>query len=301
MSLLSLMQDVALEIGLPKPTSVVNSTNQETQQLLRFVYRTGQDVVMHYNWPQLVREATITLVADQANYALPSDYLRQISGTHWNQDNSWQMGGPISPQEWNLRAYGITNDGPRDRFRVKGIADNQFYITPTPGSGDAGVTLSYEYLSSMWFRPPTWVASTAYSSGDYVFYDGVYYYASASGTSGAVSPADDITNENVLWLIGTNSKATYDADTTSYFLLPYAAFTTDNDVFFLDEDFISLGVVWRWLRSKGHPYKDIQADYEMQLKRRATNYSGSRPLSLVRRRSSPLLSSENVPDTGYGQ
>ena len=137
MSLLTICQNAALEIGLPEPTSIVSSTGQTEKELLKFVLRVGEDVRLLYTWPQLRKSTTITLVDGQANYALPSDFDRHLYETHWDRTNQWPLIGPLTPQEWRARKEGITTTSPRNRFTLQGYGLNQFYLDPTPDSGNA--------------------------------------------------------------------------------------------------------------------------------------------------------------------
>lgn len=288
MSLLTLIQDVCNELGLPEPSSVVNNTDKTVKQLLALTYRTGDELRNRISWPQLNRDATLTLVTSQANYAFPSDFDRQIFETHWAQNDDWPLIGPMTPQEYKARTEGIIASSPRQRFRVKGWDDKQIYIEPTPASGDNGNTLIFEYQSERWFRPVTWTASTVFSTNTYCWNDGNIYKTTAGGTTGATAPTHTSGS-------ASDGGVTWDFDDTDYL-----AFTSDSDEFLLHEKLIGLSVQWRFMRQKGLPYEGLKMDFEAKIKRQASALSGATTLSLNSRSAQRLLSSENVPDTGYG-
>lgn len=52
-------------------------------------------------------------------------------------------------------------------------------------------------------------------------------------------------------------------------------FAVDSDVALLDEELISLGVTWRFLRTKGFDYSEAFRTYELALKRRQSRDGGS--------------------------
>ena len=155
MTLLSIIQDAANEIGLPEPTAALAATDQTTKTLIRLVNRAGKALRDEAHplggWTVLTREHEFTTTASVDEYDLPSDYKKMISETAWDRDQFWQARGSLSPQEWQLIKSGLaTSPGLRRRFRVKrgSTAAKKFFIDPTPGS--TGDTLVFEYSSKNW-------------------------------------------------------------------------------------------------------------------------------------------------------
>jgi len=75
----------------------------------------------------------------------------------------------------------------------------------------------------------------------------------------------------------------------------------DTDTYKLDEDCFILGLKWRWLRSKGMDYSVERQDYERQCA--IVMSRDTPPLDLNLSGGSAgfrLLSTDNIPDTGYG-
>ena len=56
MTLLTICQDAAKEIGVPSPTSVVGSSDTTNVQLLAAANRVGKDLVTGYDWEVLIKE-----------------------------------------------------------------------------------------------------------------------------------------------------------------------------------------------------------------------------------------------------
>jgi len=57
--------------------------------------------------------------------------------------------------------------------------------------------------------------------------------------------------------------------------IPKAAFTADNDTAILDEELITLGVIWRFLKAKGFDYAEAFRTYELQVTQ-ALNRDGTK-------------------------
>lgn len=79
------------------------------------------------------------------------------------------------------------------------------------------------------------------------------------------------------------------------------AWLADTDTYLWDDDYLTLGIKWRFLRAKGLDYDEELSTYktaiEMQMSRSGTNRT--LPLN-ARGFGLRLLNSSNVPDTGYG-
>jgi len=288
MSLSSMIQTAVDELGLPRPSSIVGSSNNLARQLLAYANRANQMARDKYEWGELQKKYTITLVSGQSGYAKPGDYRRQIFRTHWDEGSFWEILGPISPQEWEYRESGIVNTTPRFRFRLKGVADSQFFLTPTPATGDAGDTQVFEYISDRCARPATWTASTAFSAGDYTFYNENYYTTTSGGTSGSTPPthtSGSISDGGVTWTF-------YDGS--------YETFLKDTDLSIFDENILALHIQWRFLRSKGLQWVMLKKDADEELRRSYNALKGARTLTLSSVGGTRFISSANVPDTGYG-
>lgn len=288
MALLDMMQNVCNELGLPQPVAVIGTTDLSLRQLVALAHRAIRDARSRVMWPKLTREHTFVLVDGQENYAFPSDYDRQVFRTQWNRDRKWELVGPITPQEWQFRKSGIVSSTPWQRFRINGWADNQFYIQPTPSASEAGQTIAFEYVSETAIAPKTWGTGMTFLAGTYCSYNGNIYRSILGGVTGATPPTH------------TSGTASDDSVTWSYVSTPYTSYLADTDYCLIDEYVIGLSIQWRWMQQKGLQYEKIEAEYEKALIREISAEVGAPTLSLVRNTSNFLISSRNIPDTGYG-
>ncbi len=146
MTLLTIIQAVADEIGLPRPATVLSSTDPTVRQLLALANREGKLLALRYPWQALTKEASFTTVAQESQGALTAiapDFARFRNDTMVDRARAWPILGPLSAAEWQ-RSYGT--GASVDRFRVRGGAV-LFTLVPA-----AGRTIHFEYLSRNWCR-----------------------------------------------------------------------------------------------------------------------------------------------------
>ena len=93
----------------------------------------------------------------QTQYAMPSDYDRQIDRTHWDKTQHWQMIGPETAQQWEWLTSGYISSGPRVRYRIFG---DYFQIWPPQGSQHY---LGFEYVSKAWAATTAGVAKNSFT------------------------------------------------------------------------------------------------------------------------------------------
>lgn len=266
MTLLATVQTMAKRLQLPSPATVISNTEQNVIFMLTSLELAGKAVRDSYAWPELEKEYTFDLATSTASYALPADLNYKIFETEWDRDNTWPLIGPLDPQEWQYRKSGISNVVPRKMFRVKGYANNQFYVHPTPDSGDNGDTLVFEYSSKTWCRPRTWAAGQTYAANTYTFYDGNIYFTSAGGTTQATTPPVH-TSGSVIDGVG--------GVTWLYTLASFETFNLDTDEIILDQELVIGEAIWRFKREKGLPYDELMMESQLALKQAVTDLKGA--------------------------
>lgn len=290
MSVLSICQNVAREVGIEVPSSVVDSTNVTARRLLALLVRAAERRRRQYPWPELTRLASFTLVDGQASYAVPLDLDWQNFETHWDQTNEWSLMGPLTPQEWQLHEQGLVATFPRKVYRFKGWANKQFFIFPTPDTGDAGNILSFEYQTVACFRPVSeWTTGTVYAAQSVVYYEGNIYGSNAGGTAGATPPTHitgSTSDGGVAWIW-----ANY------YYSQPF----DDSNVGILPESLLELDLIWRFRRATGASYDDFKREADEAWQERISTYEPGRTLNMGGNRlQGQFIGYENIPETGLG-
>ena len=165
MSLLTICQDVADEIGLDKPSSIIGNTENTAVRLYRQCVRTGTMLAIK-NWHLLIKAYTFTTTASEPQYSLPSDWRSFVLNTAYNRTTDKQI-FIISPSLW---AYEKTTNISTfdDRFRLMGddtapSVGRKFTIHPTP---EAVETIYYEYYSKNWILNADGVTEQSSFVGD---------------------------------------------------------------------------------------------------------------------------------------
>lgn len=171
MTLLSVVQNVCLEIGIDQPTTVVSNPNQVPKLMLALANRGGAMLAKRSKgigtWTVLQKEHTFTTTDGTAEYSLPTDFDYLVADTLWDRANFWRLRGPLNAQEWQLYKSGIVATGPRRRVRIKPSDSSNskaFFVDPTPGT--TGDTLVFEYVSRNWCQSSGGTGQSAWAADD---------------------------------------------------------------------------------------------------------------------------------------
>jgi hypothetical protein len=145
-TLLSIVQDVQDELGLPRASAVASATTPTERQMLALLNREGQALVKLCEWPKLLTLATITTVNGTSDYAVPDDFDRFVDQTAWDRANDTEMLGPDIPQvdRW-YRESDVATSGIYRRYRYIG---GYIRVWPTPTVSSEEIV--YEYVSKNW-------------------------------------------------------------------------------------------------------------------------------------------------------
>lgn len=151
-TLLTIISDVAQELSLDSPASVIGSSDPTALRLLRMCNREGRDLAKSHDWTVLQRLHTFTTTATTEEYALPSDFSRLINDTEWDRTEARPIVGPMTPTQWQSIKSGTLGSGIYGRrYRVLRSSSNttrKMRIDPVPST--TGDTLAFEYLSDAW-------------------------------------------------------------------------------------------------------------------------------------------------------
>ena len=146
MTLLTIVQDAAEEIGFTKPTTVVGNTDQVATQMFRLLNREGE-ILSRHPWEELVLEHTFTLATGDQDYAPPAGFRYMIPDSIWNRDSKRPVRNPLTSQEWQFYKGWSTVTGLTLRARIR---SGELEFDQTIAAADNGKTIAYEYVSSYW-------------------------------------------------------------------------------------------------------------------------------------------------------
>ena len=174
-TVLWVVQQAMVEMGLTKPAEAVTSQDTTVQQMVALLDRAGNDMVLGYPWEHLDKEyvfntSTATASADGKTFsvALPSDWSYALDQTQWDRTNHWPLLGPKTAQEWQWLKGGLLSSGPRIRYRLRA---GRLELFPTDSMSSE---IAMEYISNGWVQDAS-LANTFYSSphkdSDLVLFD----------------------------------------------------------------------------------------------------------------------------------
>lgn len=146
---LPILRQVAGELGLVSPATVVGLNDVQSSQLLSLLNAAGNELQLYYPWEQFTGEWSFDTVPDQDEYDLPVDLAYFKDQTQWDRTNHWPLLGPKSPQEWAYLKGSLVAPLPRVRYRIAG---NKFKIYPnlTSTSTPSTIHIAMEYVSKNW-------------------------------------------------------------------------------------------------------------------------------------------------------
>lgn len=147
MSLLTIVQSVALRTYANKPTVAVTSADPAILQIVELINEDGQELARRHNWQALTSEATFMTVATESQGSILTlagiDFAFMINNTIWNRSQRRPIFGPKSAMQWQeLKAE--FSSGPWISYRIRG---NLLLFFPTP---IAGQSVYFEWVSKYW-------------------------------------------------------------------------------------------------------------------------------------------------------
>jgi len=158
MTLLTICQSAADEVKITRPSSVVGSTDSNSQALLRLANKVGTRLMKKFPWQDLRKEQTAAGVSGATQTdILPSDFDRFIPETFWNRSASRLISGPISSVEWQGR-QATSYTGQDAKFIYRGGA---VLINPALAGGES---LAFEYVSTQWCQSAALAGQSAFAA-----------------------------------------------------------------------------------------------------------------------------------------
>lgn len=166
----SIINDCAVELGLLTTADAdpYSSTDANMVLLRQLLKSAGADLIRSFSWSHLYQTHTFTTTPGVATYTAPFGFDRLVDQTAWNRTTQLPLGGPISPQGWQLFKAQAAGGVVDLYFRMRG---QQMEVHPVPTSA---VTVAFEYLSSLWVAVDDSLVpenDEPASSGNYLLFD----------------------------------------------------------------------------------------------------------------------------------
>ena len=146
MTLLTIIEGAADEIGIERPATVISNTDPQVRQLLRAASQEGKHLASVYDWEILQKEGSVTTAAQESQgvmTTIASDFDRFANDTMWNRTTSEKVFGPLTDVQWQRVKADVTS-GVTNWFRIRG---GTLLFHPSPA---ASQSVKFEYYSKNW-------------------------------------------------------------------------------------------------------------------------------------------------------
>ncbi|MBY3597568.1 phage adaptor protein [Rhizobium bangladeshense] len=148
MTILSVVQNVCLAVGLQKPDAVMSSTDREMLELVRLAGDVAADIRdAEFDWQALQVIKDFNGDGVTAAFDLPDDYARmKTKATLWSSRWLWGMEHITDTDEW-LELLTLPYVAVSGQWIIYG---DQLHILPVL---DAADTLKFVYISNLIVKP----------------------------------------------------------------------------------------------------------------------------------------------------
>lgn len=100
MTLLSISQSLAVNVGVAKPTEVLSSTLPDARKMVQFTQEAGEELSRRADWGALRKDYTIVGTGSNDDFELPVDFMRLVPGNAITVNGAPIRAG-LSADEWN--------------------------------------------------------------------------------------------------------------------------------------------------------------------------------------------------------
>jgi len=306
-TLLSICTQVANDLGLSVPTSIIDNTDQTAARLLAAAQMEGQALARkpQGGWVSMIREFdfTTTAILAQAGTIANVGGFGVISGLA-------NTSGVTAPY-WYAFGTGVPLNAIVTAVTPSTVTFNQPPTTTGTGTfqfGQSDYALPSDFQrpvdGTMWDRSRYWQMRGPQSPQQWQLYkSSVIGYASVQrrfrfrqegGTLRfSIDPVPTDNGSPLVLEYVSNAWCESEAGT------PQSLWEADTDVGILDEYLMTLGVRWRMLRRLGLSYNEELDEYETQVRKAMATDGGSAILSIVPNTYEFLLSPANIQEASF--
>lgn len=163
MTVLSVVSNACLVLGMDQPDVLMTSTDREYQELARLANDTARMIAEDYDWQRLQQVATITGNAVDEAFDLPDDFDRMVQpSSMWSSRWTWALDKIPSSDQWlemQVTPYTFT-------YGNWIIYGGQFHVLPI--MADAEIT-KFFYITDKIVKADAGALQTGFVADDDVF------------------------------------------------------------------------------------------------------------------------------------
>jgi hypothetical protein len=147
-TILQVVQDISVQIGLDSPSVAVNSSDTKVDQIMRLVMAAGNDLAGEHSWSMLRNIKTFPGIASQIQTGQPpADFDRFTPNTYlWDVGMRRPVIGALNSDEWLMVTVQAVTAVQKYWSMQQGVIN----ILAAPAVTDS---FRYEYVSKNWIRP----------------------------------------------------------------------------------------------------------------------------------------------------
>lgn len=301
-TMLQLMQQASVEMGLASPSTVINNSNQDVVQTLALMQAVGYELQRQWQWQALTKEYTFTTAyysytGDLTNGSTAIANLSSTTGLTTNP-TYFQVVGTGILQSTYLASVGVgsgvmTNAATATNTGVTLTFTQVRYALPSDfdrlvDRTDWDKSQHWEMLGPETSQQWQWLKSGYISTGPRIRFrvlNNLFQIWPAIGAQHLMG-FEYVSN---LWITASGGSAP-----------TKTAFTVDTDTCIFPDRLMVLGTKLKYFEIKGFDTTAIWRDYLMQLDLAKAHDAGSPTLSMAPRPTSILIGFENIPDANYG-
>lgn len=173
-TLANIVESVCLMTGYPPTSTPTASTDPAIKQMIAAANQSLGDLLDAYDWPVLIREGEIEILADfagqqQKGFDLPEDFYKWIDQTQWSKEMQLPAMGPVSPQGW--MSYTVRNWTPQLTLYWQ-VRQKKLHVLSPPYPVPAHFVFQYISRASVVDETdPTLLKNYFEKDGDTTFHD----------------------------------------------------------------------------------------------------------------------------------
>lgn len=101
MSILTVVQQASMPVGLARPLSLFGNTNREWMEMQEVVNEAASIIVQSFDWQRLKRQHVIIGDGASLDFPMPEDYRRMLrKGSIWSSRYQWQTQQIVDLDTW---------------------------------------------------------------------------------------------------------------------------------------------------------------------------------------------------------
>jgi hypothetical protein len=294
-TLLAIVRATCAELGLSRPSIVAESNDNTSLQMLALINRLTTTLVSDYDWQFLAREERFQTITYQYTGSTVDGSSQVTMADVTGLSTDFMLSG--EGIETDTFITGI--DGDVITLSIPASSTGSSLLTF--GQAKYTVPSGYDRLENdtMYNKGNRWAVLGPKTAQEW------QWIKSSWASAGPMMRFRIMGNSLTLWpmpssvltigyeYISNHSVIQYDGVTKS-------KFTADDDTSYFPDNLMIAGLKLKFLQSKGFDFGYAQDDYQRELSKFKAQNAGAEKLNLAPREADRLLTTANLPDSGYG-